>query len=152
MGSIILFLYMHILHSDNIQPPITCSFPLSHSFCHPPKQSLFYIHIIYYFLGLNSAYVCLGLAYFKLYPFSWKWHNFILCGGHLSWFYSLVIVNSTAINMSVQASLLYADLHSSRYIFSSVKAGSYGSSVCTYLRSLHTDFHSDYSHELYSHQ
>jgi hypothetical protein len=66
----------------------------------------------------------------------------------LGWFYSLAIVKSAVINMDVQVSLLYADF---RYLPTSSVAGSYNSSVFSFLRHLHTNFHSDYT-SLYFHQ
>jgi hypothetical protein len=48
-------------------------------------------------------------------------HSLIV--GHLGWFYSLAIVNSTSMNMGVQVSLLYVDLYSSWHTPKTGKAG-----------------------------
>jgi hypothetical protein len=45
--------------------------------------------------------------------------------GYLGWIHTLATVNSAAINMGVQVSQLYADLHSLRYIPRSGTAGSW---------------------------
>jgi Na+/serine symporter len=63
----------------------------------------------------------------------------------------LAIVNSVALNMDVQVSLLYDALHSFGRMSRSGVAGSYGSSTSGFLRNLHTDCHSGYTN-LQSHQ
>jgi hypothetical protein len=69
--------------------------------------------------------------------------------GHLGQFHNLTIVNISAINMSIQLSLLYADFDFFRYMPSSGIAGSYGSPI--FLRKLHADFHSVWTN-LHSYQ
>jgi hypothetical protein len=54
-------------------------------------------------------------------------HSSVL--GNLGHFHSLVIVNSAAVNIGVQVSLLFPDLHSFRYLLRSGITGLYGSSV-----------------------
>jgi hypothetical protein len=101
------------------------------------NKTLLYIYVCMYNI---HTYICIYVhiyAYTHIYMYVCihVYHIFLIHSSvvrHLGCFHNLAIVNSAAVNISVQVSLLYPNLYSFGYVPRSDITGSYGSYIFSF--------------------
>jgi hypothetical protein len=128
----VTFVFVNWLTAHNMKFSSSFYLPVNYKislFFMAEKYSNIYIHIHTYI----HLYMCANILHIS---YIFLIHSSVV--GHLGYFPNLAIVNYAAVNIGVQVSILYLDIHSFWYIHRSGTTGSYD----YILRNLYTAFYS----------